>query len=137
MTPIISLRDKYHHLPCSCHLSQLPRLFPPKGKARRQQQWESPAASPAGGQPAPLQPVSFPLTLGWFGLPAPVLPTSVPAHLLPTVRRPLLPPRRPVQPQLHTPVAFVEPAAAGLLARAAGGPGRTREGRTGESNLGP
>jgi len=61
-------------------------IFGPSGKARRQQQWQPPAAPPASGQSAPLQPVSLPLTLGQFGLPAPVLPASLPAHLLPAVR---------------------------------------------------
>ncbi len=81
------LGDKFHrqYLPSCCHLSQPPCLFRPSGKARRQQQWEPPAAPPASGQSAPLQPVPLSLTLGQFGLPAPVLPASLPAHLLPAV----------------------------------------------------
>lgn len=111
-------------------------ILPPPGKARRKQQRQPPAASPARGQSAPLQPVSLPLTPGQLGLPAAVLPASVPAHLLPAVQRPVLPPRGPFQHQLLAPVAVVEPAA---MARSAG-PGRARRARQerpGQPNPGP
>lgn len=120
----------------SSHSSPL-CLSPPPGKARRQQQWEPPAASPARGQPAPLQPVSLSFALGQLGLPAPVLPASLPAHLLPAVRRPLLAPRRPVQHQLHTPDAVVEPAAAVARPPGPGRARRARQERPGEPDPGP
>lgn len=135
------LAGKRHFVPrgdgCQHDLSPLTASLSLPGEARRQQQWEPATASPASGQPAPLQPVARPLTLGQLGLPAPVLPASLPAHILPAVQRPLLPPRRPVQHQLHTPVAVVQPTAAVARPAEPGRARRARQGGSGQSDPGP
>lgn len=137
----LSLEGGGQSVTTTCHLAVTfhspPVSSRPSGKARRKQQWEPPAASPASGQPAPLQPVALPLAFGQLGFPAAVLPASLPAHLLPAVQRPVLPPRRPLQHQLHTPVAVVEPAAAVARQTGPGWARRTREERPGESDPGP
>lgn len=83
------------------------------GPPRRHQQWDSQATSTGQRGPESLheRPSALPHTE--LGLPAPVLPPALPAHL-PAVSGPLLARQRPVLPQLTArPAAAAAPGLAG------------------------
>lgn len=92
------------------HFSLCPPL---PGPSRRHQQWDSQATSAGRRGPESLheRPSALPHTE--LGLPAPVLPPALPAHL-PAVSGPLLARQRPVLPQLPArPAAAAAPGLAG------------------------
>lgn len=105
--------DCYYYFFLCVQAYTFPPCAPLPGSPRRHQQWDSQATSAGRRGPESLRerPAALPHTE--LGLPAPVLPPALPAHL-PAVSGPLLARQRPLLPQLAArPAAAAAPGLAG------------------------